>query len=63
MGMNAMKKWEKPELLILVRGRPEDAVLLNCKGNGLPANDPTLNAGGCFQTAICAATCDTQVPS
>ncbi len=25
------KKWEKPELVVLVRGRPEEGVLATCK--------------------------------
>lgn len=25
------KKWEKPQLIVLVRGKPEEAVLVTCK--------------------------------
>lgn len=25
------KKWEKPELIVLVRGKPDEAILLACK--------------------------------
>lgn len=26
-----LKKWEKPQLIVVVRGRPEEAVLSDCK--------------------------------
>lgn len=26
------KKWEKPKLIVLVKGRPEEAILAGCKG-------------------------------
>ena len=26
-----MKTWEKPKLIVLVRGTPEEAILTNCK--------------------------------
>ena len=26
-----MKTWETPKLIVLVRGRPEEAILTNCK--------------------------------
>jgi hypothetical protein len=28
------KQWKQPELIVLVRGKPEEAVLTACKGNG-----------------------------
>ncbi len=28
------KKWEKPMLIVLVRGEPEEAVLADCKIDG-----------------------------
>lgn len=30
-----IKKWTKPELIVLVRNNPEEAVLTMCKGGGL----------------------------
>ena len=32
--MPTMKTWSKPELIVLVRGKPEEAVLETCKGDG-----------------------------
>ncbi len=31
METNAKKQWHKPELIVLVRGKPEEAVLGGCK--------------------------------
>ena len=31
-----MKKWQKPELTILVKAQPEENVLLHCKANKAP---------------------------
>jgi hypothetical protein len=39
------KMWEKPKLVVLVRGRPEEAVLQVCKYNG--RTGPVLN--NCLQ--------------
>ncbi len=30
------KEWQKPELIVLVRSKPEEAVLTHCKVNNLP---------------------------
>jgi len=27
----AHRKWEKPQLIVLVKGKPEESVLVNCK--------------------------------
>ena len=29
------KEWQKPELIVLVRSRPEEAVLVGCKATGV----------------------------
>ena len=29
------KRWQRPELIVLARTRPEEAVLTGCKGTGL----------------------------
>ncbi len=33
------KAWVTPELIVLVRNKPEEAVLISCKGNMLVAPD------------------------
>lgn len=32
------KKWTKPELVILTRGKPEESVLAGCKGGSIWIN-------------------------
>ena len=39
----SQKVWVKPELIILVRSKPEEAVLIACKGGGTPS---PLSQGG-----------------
>jgi len=49
--MNGEKKmWEKPELVVLLRSRPEEAVLTVCKYIPSQIGGSTFN-GGC-QTTI-----------
>jgi hypothetical protein len=62
------KKWDKPELTVLVRGNAEEAVLTACKGGGVggpltqthecrvPPADPT-GCTSCHATipAACSA--------
>lgn len=39
------KKWRRPELTVLVRSRPEEAVLALCKTTG--SSGPNIAAGMC----------------
>lgn len=42
------KKWIKPELVIIVRNRPEEAVLWLCKNDdGARATEENTDRGGC----------------
>jgi hypothetical protein len=50
------KKWEKPKLIVLVRGKPEEAVLAGCKNPGA-AVLPTDSYGYCSSTEISCAAC------
>jgi hypothetical protein len=55
-------EWHKPELVVLVRSRPEEAVLQMCKAEATPAhslNHPTWNDfKGCLTTdKNCAQNC------
>lgn len=38
-------KWKTPELIILVRSKPEDAVLVACRGSG---GSQYGSVGGCI---------------
>jgi hypothetical protein len=41
-----MKKiWEKPKLIILARGRPEESVLAGCKMKGITVSRKNKNVG------------------
>ena len=50
-----MKTWEKPKLVVLVRSKPEEAVLIDCKAADI-ADGPGYVAGGCWHPA-CEAIC------
>jgi hypothetical protein len=51
-----MKKiWEKPKLIILLKGRPEELVLANCKGSNFTGGRANRN-NGC-KYLICLAPC------
>ena len=56
-----MKEWKKPELTILVRNKPEEAVLSSCKqgdGYGGAAVDPTEAHEGCTADDEFCGGCD-----
>lgn len=41
-------KWETPKLIVLVRGRPEEAVLQNCRNTGVvPVSGSSTQKTGC----------------
>ena len=40
------KAWSKPELVVLVRGRPEEVLTLNCKTNDI-GTGPSATATHC----------------
>jgi hypothetical protein len=53
-----MKKiWEKPKLIILLRGRPEELVLAGCKMAGTPASNQNRK-NGCDRQGNCSSTCN-----
>jgi len=41
------KKWQQPQLIILARSKPEEAVLASCKGVG---GGPRLTLSSCADT-------------
>ena len=62
MEQQAQKKaWKTPELIVLVRSKPEEAVLAACKGSqvsaGPSSNDQQCNMGP--SNDLCQARCDT----
>ncbi len=56
------KSYCKPELIVLVRGRPEEAVLGACKGGGSTSNflSHFLN---CHSDTGCTNLCSDQIES
>jgi hypothetical protein len=40
-----MKTWEKPRLIVLVRGKPEEALITCCKGTG--TGEPATTESSC----------------
>jgi hypothetical protein len=55
------KGWTKPQLLILARGNPEEAVFSACKGGILTG--PTQTDGSCIRTGIGCTACATSTLS
>ena len=43
------KAWEKPRLLVLVRGRPEEVLITTCKYVAPGLSGPTMAYDGCWQ--------------
>jgi hypothetical protein len=50
-----MKPWKKPELIVLVRGNPEESVLTSCKVMGGSGYHNTNNS--CLWEGVCASVC------
>ena len=59
--MKVKKQWQKPELIVLVRSNPEEAVLLACKGG---ISDSANNSdGGCMGIDMACNNCLSTTPS
>jgi hypothetical protein len=50
----AKEEWAKPELIVLVRNKPEEAVLMVCKAPGDVT--PSLTATDCWYTTLIMCT-------
>ena len=46
------KEWKTPEMTVLVRSKPEEAVLLNCKAYTVGTGNDTSNHG-CWTQNSC----------
>lgn len=56
------KNWEKPKLIVLVRGGQEESVLVNCKTGSFVDPPSTTDIDSCWRDAGgCPANCDTIV--
>ncbi len=56
-----VKQWQKPELIILVRSRPQESVLTACKVTGGYGPNATNNA--CLWEHMCQNVCSSVDPS
>lgn len=59
--MPKKKKWKKPQLIVLVRGRPEESVLTVCKYYDGIISGPNNDNVRCH--VECTPTCDTDLPT
>ena len=57
--LQAKKEWETPELIILVRSKPEDAVLLECKIDTGKWGSEVLDKG-CIKSMPSCSWCSTR---
>ena len=51
----SQKVWVKPELIILVRSKPEEAVLAACKGGGFIGPNYSDHTGCALEFGSCIA--------
>lgn len=61
MDQGQRPKWHKPSLGVVLRRRPEESVMTNCKNFGLPAGPDSSNAS-CHYISGCSD-CYSQFPS
>lgn len=59
------RKWQKPELIVLVRSKPEEHVLAACKGDGATKVTAWVQNNGCmwWEFTICDNLCSDQANS
>lgn len=56
------KEWRKPELIVLVRNKPEEDVLVACKSSAGGAGPSNRNSA-CRNNNACTSSCSAQVLS
>ena len=56
------KTWETPELIVLVRSKPEEAILKGCKLGDMGGNGPGFANNACDNGASCG-NCASQITS
>jgi len=63
MNASSPRSWRRPQLIVLVRGAPEEAVLAGCKGDGVPTSFLNHYAGCHSDQAPCVTLCQDQFAS
>jgi hypothetical protein len=61
--MQEKKEWQNPELIVLVRGRPEEAVLTPCKSSSVAGGSGDEASGCNFYEGACGACYDVYLQS
>lgn len=56
------KKWAAPQLLVLVRRNPQEAVLTGCK-TATTGSEANATADNCSDTALPCAACESAIGS
>lgn len=51
------KPWQKPELVVLVRNRPDEAVLAACKTGSAPGGYLNYNGGCWYESDLACYKC------
>jgi hypothetical protein len=54
------KTWEKPQLIILAQGMPEESVLVACKSIGALAGPAVVNQTACNMTSGTCQNCQSR---
>ena len=49
--------WRKPELVVLVRNKPEESVLVACKAQGFPGGSSIEQSSSCKHTTFACNLC------
>jgi hypothetical protein len=62
METEVKKEWKTPELIVLVRSKPEEAVLTACKTSSAGGTGPSATLFGCRVPTTCLE-CSTVVGS
>jgi hypothetical protein len=57
------KVWQTPQLVVLVRIRPEEAILLVCKGPTAFAGGKHIRNGSCWINSPCMNACEAMAAS
>ncbi|MCK4859671.1 MAG: hypothetical protein KAS87_03815, partial [Candidatus Omnitrophica bacterium] len=57
------EKWEKPQLIVLVRGKPEESILNACKNHQVSGEGPDITYQGCEAEVSCDPPCDASAAS
>ena len=61
MEKKAKKKWTKPKLIVLVRGKPEEGVLTSCKIGGSIGPESAVDTCATEKPEPCKESCSSDI--